>query len=192
MPIKCPKLIFLAAFLLLSNAIFAQKDSIAFKIPTESDKVVYKGIVTVNGKSRVVLDTAAKTWLKVYFKYFRQATPADTQDTSAVFSQGMLEYKVRPGMVNIPFFCQVTIRVTCKDGSYTYRISDIYFRPQNEFLNNIGYENSPDYLVKIGKRKHLGLAISWNVTRDQIREYLTKMDANIRDCIASLNKAMNN
>jgi len=192
MLIKSPKLILFAAFLLLSNVVFAQKDSIAFKIPTEGDKVVYSGSVTVNNKSHVLLDTAAKAWLKSYFKYLRPATPADTQDTSAVFSQGMLEYKVRPGMVNISFFCQVTIRVTCKDNAYTYRISDIYFRPKSEFLNGVGYQNSPDYLVMIGKRKHLGFGTAWNVSRGQIREYLTKMDMNIRACIASLNKAMAN
>jgi hypothetical protein len=192
MLIKCPKLFLLAAFLLLSNVIFAQKDSIAYKIPTEGDKVVYNGTVVVNNKSRAMLDTASKAWLKGYFKYIRPVTPADGQDTSSIFSQGLLEYKVRPGMVNIPFFCQVNIRVTCKDNSYTYRISDIYFRPKSEYWNNSGFENSPDYLVKVGKKKHLGLATSWNVTRGQIREYLTKMDANIRACIASLNKAMSN
>jgi len=190
MLIKSPKLILIASFLLLSNVVFAQKDSIAFKIPTEGDKVVYNGTVTVANKNRVMLDTAAKAWLKSYFKYRNPATPADTQDTSAVFSQGLLEYKVKPGMVNIPFTCQITIRVTCRENNYTYRISDIYFRPKSEFLNAVGYENSPDYLVKIGKRKHLGLGTSWNVTRGQIREYLTKMDINIRACIASLNQAM--
>ncbi|HWD90227.1 MAG TPA: hypothetical protein VG367_18995 [Mucilaginibacter sp.] len=190
MPIKYPKLIFLAAFLLLSNAIFAQKDSIAFKIPTESDKVVYSGTVAVNNKTRAMLDTTSKAWFNSYFKYRLPVTPAGGQDTSSVFSKGMLEYKVRPGMVNIPFFCQLTIRIICKDNSYTYRISDIYFRPQNEFLNASGFENSPDYLVKVGRKKHLGLGTAWNVTRGQIREYLTKMDANIRACIASLNQAM--
>ena len=192
MPIKYTKLIFLATFLLLSNVVFAQKDSIAFKIPTEGDKVVYGGTVTVNNKSHVMLVFVVFVWFLGFFFYLRPATPAGTQDTSAVFSQGILEYKVRPGMINIPFFCQITIRIACKDNSYTYRISDIYFRPKSEFLNGIGYQNSPDYLVMVGKRKHLGFGTAWNVSRGQIREYLTKMDANVRNCIASLNKAMAN
>ena len=190
MLIKYPKLILIAAFLLVSNVILAQKDSIVYKIPTVGDKVVYRGRVTVNSKTLVMLDTASKTWFNSYFTYRRPATPADGQDTSSVFSQGLLEYKVRPGMINIPFSCQITIRITCKDNQYSYRISDIYFRPKSEFLNAVGYQNSPDYLVRVGKKKHLGLATSWNVSRGQIREYLTKMDAAIRDRIASLNKAM--
>jgi hypothetical protein len=192
MLIKSPKLILLAAFLWVSNVIFAQKDSIVYKIPTEGDKVVYSGTVTVNNKSRAMLDTASKTWLKGYFKYLRPATPPEGQDTSGSFNQGLLEYKVRPGMVNIPFFCQITIHITCHDNSYAYRISDIYFGPQSGFLNAVGYQNSPDYLVRVGKKKHLGLATSWNVSRGQIREYLTRMNTAILECIASLNKAMTN
>lgn len=192
MLIKPPKLVLLAAFLLASNVIFAQKDSIVYKIPMDGDKVVYSGTVAVSNKNKVTLDTVSKAWLKGYFKYLRPATPSDNQDTSSVFSQGLLEYKVRPGMVNIPFFCQLTIRVTCKDNQYNYRISDIYFRPQNGFLNAVGYQNSPDYLVKVGRKKHLGLGTSWNVTRGQIREYLTRMNTAILECIASLNKAMAN
>jgi len=192
MLIKYPKLILLAAFLLASNVIFAQKDSIVYKIPMEGDKVAYSGSVAVMNKSRVTLDTISKAWLKGYFKYLRPATPPDSQDTSSIFSQGLLEYKVRPGMINIPFYCQITIRVTCKDNRYSYHISDIYFRPQNGFLNAVGYQNSPDYLVRVGKKKHLGLATSWNVSRGQIREYLTRMNTAILECIASLNKAMTN
>lgn len=192
MLIKFPKLVLLSAFLLLSNVIFAQKDSIAFKIPVEGGRVVYSGTVAVNNKTRAMLDTASKAWLNSYFKYRHPVTPSDGQDTSSVLSQGLLEYKMRPGMVNIPFYCQVTIRVTCHDNSYTYRISDIYFRPKNEILNAVGYQNSPEYLVKAGKKKHLGLATSWNVTRGQIREYLTHMNTAILACIASLNKAMAN
>jgi hypothetical protein len=192
MLVKPAKFTLLAAFLLASNVIFAQKDSIVYKIPMDGDKVVYSGIVGVDNKNHVMLDTAAKAWLKGYFKYLRPAAPPDAQDTSSVFSQGLLEYKVRPGMINIPFYCQITIRVTCKENQYSYRISDIYFRPQNGFLNAVGYQNSPDYLVRVGKKKHLGLATAWNVSRGQIREYLTRMNTAIRECIASLNKAMAN
>ena len=189
---KIAKPVFLVLFLLASNVILAQKDSIVYKIPTDGDKVVYSGTVAVSNKNKAALDTVSKAWLKGYFKYLRPATPPDNQDTSSVFSQGLLEYKVRPGMINIPFYCQVTIRITCKDNQYSYNISDIYFRPKSEFLNGVGYQNSPDYLVKVGGKKHLGLGTSWNVTRGQIREYLTRMNTAILECIASLNKAMVN
>jgi len=192
MLINYPKLILLAAFLLASNVIFAQKDSIVYKIPTVGEKVVYSGTVAVNGKTHIMLDTTAKAWFNSNFKYKRPDTSPGSLDTSSVFSQGLLEYKVRPGMVNIPFLCQITIRITCKNNQYNYNISDIYFRPKSEFLNGVGYQNSPDYLVKVGKKKHLGLGTSWNVTRGQIREYLTKMNTAILACIASLNKAMSN
>jgi len=162
---KIFKAVCVLLFLLASNVTFAQKDSIVFQIPTVGDKVVYSGTVTVNNKSRIMLDTAAKAWFSRNFKYKRPDTLSNGPDTSSVFSQGLLEYKVRPGMVNIPFYCQITIRITCKDNQYSYNISDIYFRPKSEFLNAVGYENSPDYLVKIGKRKHLGFGTAWNVSR---------------------------
>jgi hypothetical protein len=192
MVIKYPKLILLVAFLLVSNAIFAQKDSIVYKIPMAGDKVVYSGTVAANGKSHVMLDSVAKTWFSNYLSYHHPVTPADGQDTSSVFGQGLLEYKVRPGMINIPFYCQITIRITCKDNRYSYSISDIYFRPKSSTLNAMGYQNSPEYLIRAGKKKHLGLSTAMNVTRGQIREYLTRMDTAILECIASLHKAMSN
>jgi len=185
-----PALLFF--FLLAFNAAFAQKDSIVYKIPTEGDKVVYSGTVTVDNKSAAQLDAASKTWLDSYFKYHLPAAAPAGADTTKLYNKATIEYKVKPGMVNIPFYCQFIISVSCKDNQYSYRISDIYFRPKSNTLNSIGYENSPDYLVKIGKKKHLGLATSWNVTRGQIREYLTKMNTAILECIASLNKAMAN
>lgn len=190
MLMKLPKTMLLPTFLLLSNLIYAQKDSIVFKIPTEGDKVVYSGTVAVNNKNRLTLEAASKAWLVNYFKSYRSAIPADSQDSSSVFSQGLLEYKVRPGMVNIPFFCQITLRITCKDNTYAYRISDIFFRPKSDFLNAAGYQNSPDYLVKVGRRKHLGFGTAWKVSRGQIREYLAQMNTAILACTASLNKAM--
>lgn len=182
----------LSFFLLAFNAAFAQKDSIVYKIPTEGDKVVYSGTVNVNNISGAQLEAISKNWLDSYFKYHLPAAAPTGADTTRLYNRATIEYKVRPGMVNIPFYCHFIISITCKDNQYSYRISDIYFRPKNNTLNSIGYENSPDYLVKIGKRKHLGLATSWNVTRGQIREYLTKMNDAILACIASLNKAMTN
>ena len=185
-PVLC--LFFLFAF----NAAFAQKDSIVYKIPTEGDKVVYSGIVSVNNKSATQLNAISKSWMDSYFKYHLPAAAPAGADTTRLYNKATIEYKVRPGMVNIPFYCQFIISVTCQDNQYSYRISDIFFRPKSNTLNSIGYENSPDYLVKIGKRKHLGLATSWNVTRGQIREYLAKMNAAMLECIAALNKAMTN
>jgi hypothetical protein len=192
MQTKRYQLVLFFFFLLAFNAAFAQKDSIAYKIPTEGDKVVYSGTVAVNNKSAAQLDAISKSWMDSYFKYHLPAAAPIGADTTKLYNKATIEYKVRPGMVNIPYYCQFIISITCKDNQYSYRISDIYFRPKSNTLNGIGYKNSPDYLVKIGKRKHLGLAISWDITRGQIREYLSKMNTAMLECIASLNKAMNN
>jgi len=183
-----PTLLFF--FVLAFNTAFAQKDSIIYKIPIVGDKVVYSGTVTMKNKSAAQLDTASKTWFNSYFTSYQPVAPPHDADTSSVFSQGVLQYKVRPGMVNIPFICRITIRVTCKDNQYSYSISDIYFRPKSDMLNSIGYQNSPEYLIRVGKKKHLGLSTAMNVTRGQIREYLTKMNTAILECVASLNKAL--
>jgi len=185
-----PALLFF--FLLAFNAAFAQKDSIVYKIPMVGDKVVYSGTVTVNNKSAAQLDAASKSWLDSYFKYHLPAAAPAGADTTKLYNKAMIQYKVRPGMVNIPFYCQFIISVSCKDNQYSYRISDIFFRPKSNTLNGMGYQNKPEYLIEVGKKKHLGLSTAMNVTRGQIREYLTKMNAAILECIASLNKAMAN
>jgi hypothetical protein len=91
-----------------------------------------------------------------------------TGDTTGIaLNNGEFDFKVRPGMVNINFVMIVNIKVLVTDSSYSYKIDHIFFRPKSYNLNSIGYQNDPEYLIKVYKRKHLGLATSWNVTRDK-------------------------
>jgi len=195
-----PRLLTIILMLLSINTAFAQKpkDTLIYNLPVVNDKLTYQGNCTVNGKSRLVLENSTKNWFSSYFKgndLGEPFTPFITisHDTSSfLLTRGVLEYKVKPGMVNINFVALIRIKVVCTDNHYSYKIDSILFRPKNNTLSQIGYENDPNYLISIYKRKHLGLSTAWEVSRGQIREYLAKMNSAVRDCIASLNKAMAN
>ncbi len=109
MQTKLYKPALLLFFVFAFNAAFAQKDSIVYKIPTEGDKVVYSGTVSVNNRAAAQLDAASKSWLDSYFKYHLPAAAPDGADTTKLYNKATIEYKVKPGMVNIPFYCQFII-----------------------------------------------------------------------------------
>jgi len=187
-------------FLLLTNAVFGQKkrDTLIYNLPVVNDKLIYEGSRSVIGRNRAELDTLAKNW---YFTYFKNSQinekknpliTTGTDTSSFLLNRGVILFHVKPGLINISFLALIRVKVTCTDFHYSYKIDSILFRPQNNTLNALGYQNDPEYLIKIYKRKHLGLSTAMDVTRGQIREYLSKMNATIRECIASLNKAMAN
>jgi hypothetical protein len=195
-----PRLLTIIFLLLSINTALAQKpkDTLIYNLPVVNDKLIYQGNGTINGKSRPALEAATKNWFASYFKandLGEPYTPFVTigNDTSSfLLKRGILEYKVKPGMANINFVALIRIKVACTDNHYSYKIDSILFRPKNNTLNGIGYENDPNYLISIYKRKHLGISTAWEVSRGQIREYLGKINGAVRDCIASLNKAMAN
>ncbi|TFF33299.1 hypothetical protein [Mucilaginibacter psychrotolerans] len=183
-----------AVLTLLLKCALAQnvKDSLVYQLPMVNDQLIYKDTVKVTG-NKTLLDSAAGAWFKSYFQNYRPY-PADREvDTSAaVFDQAMLTYKVSPGLIAIDYFAAVSIKITTGNNFYTYKIYEISFRPKNGVLNKIGYQNDPEYLIKLYKRKHLGLITSMSLSRGMIREYLDKMNTAVIACIASLNRAMAN
>ncbi|MBD1363516.1 hypothetical protein IDJ77_06820 [Mucilaginibacter sp. ZT4R22] len=183
-----------AVLALLLKCSLAQdvKDSLVYNLPMVNDKLIYADTVKVTG-SKAVLDRVANAWFKNYFKNYRPY-PADREVDvgAAVFDQAMLEYKVSPGLIAIDYFAAVSIKITSGNNFYAYKIYEISFRPKNGVLNKIGYQNDPDYLIKLYKKKHLGLITSMSLSRGMIREYLDKMNTAVIACIASLNKAMAN
>jgi hypothetical protein len=192
-------LIIISILLFISGAIFAQssKDTLIYNLPVVNGKLVYTGNGTAKGRDKKTLDSVAKNWL---FSYFKENKLSDKKplvtflmsDTSTyILYQGLLSYQVRPGMVNISYMAIIDIKINIADNYYSYQIDHIFFRPKSGFLNAAGYQNDPEYLVRVYKQKHLGWT-AMNVTRNQIRDYLSKMNAAVRDCIGSLNGVMRN
>jgi hypothetical protein len=194
------KTLLLLLLLFITKTGFAQKpkDTLIYNLPVVNGKLIYTGYADVKGRDKAELDSIAKKWVLSYFKdnQLTEAsgtpilTPNDT--TSIILNQGLLKYKIKPGMVNITFYTIITLKMGCVNNYYNYEISNIFFRPKSGVLNAWGYQNSPEYLITIFKRKHLDFWTAMNVTRNQIREYLDKMNEAVRNCIASLNKAMAN
>jgi len=195
------RLLFAGILLLMTRVALAQKgdkDTLIYNLPVVNGRLIYEGSGKVNGRDRATLDSTAKQWFYGFFKlnHLSDENPAvvfsDSDTSTVMLNRGFLEYSVRPGMVNISFVAIIRIKVTCADNTYGYKIDNIFFRPKNGTLNALGYQNNPQYLIEVYKRKHIGFWTSMNVTRAQIRDYLSNMNAAIRDCIASLNKAMAN
>jgi hypothetical protein len=184
------RLLILLALLLFSKTSFAQKprDTMVTNVPTIHDRILYTDSLTVNNRSKHELDSMARNWCTGYF--YDRLFEKDT--LNSVYCRGVIAYKVKPGMINIDYVAWITVLVTCTDNKYKYQIYNIRFRPKSDALNNIGYQKDPEFLIKAYKQKHLSFGTYWNVTRGQIRDYISKMDIAVKQCIASLNKAMAN
>ena len=189
------RLIITFAFICSFKNLFAQanKDSLIYQLPVVNGKLVYTDSVSVNKFGKTALDSMAKKWFKGYFPRYQSKPVGQAADTnSSIFNRAILAYKIRPGWISIDFEAVVFIKITCGDNYYKYKIYEIYFRPANGALNKVGYQNDPEYLIKLYKQKHLGFMTSMNLSRGMIREYLFKTNAAILACIISLNKAMAN
>ena len=184
------RLLIILLLLLFAKISFAQnpKDTMVTNVPTVNGRILYTDSLMVKGRSKHVLDSIAQNW---YISYFFHRLP-EKDTLNSIYGRGLLEYKVKPGMINIDYEAALTVQITCKDGWYKYQMYDIKFRPKSGVLNDVGYQNDPEYLIKIYKQKHLTFAQGWNVTRGQIRDYVSKMNRAVKACIASLNKTMAN
>jgi hypothetical protein len=190
------RLLLIVLFLFIAKTGLAQKDkdTVVYNLPVVDGKLVYTGTVNVTGHNSAKLDSSAKKWVTSHFKYHEPDTLSKDKDTTAisVLSWAAIEYHIKPGLISIPFYLIITIKVNCQNNSYSYKIFNIYFRPQSRALSTIGYQRDPSYLIMLYKQKHIGFIHSMSIDRSMIREYLSGTNSAIRDCIASLNKAMAN
>jgi len=182
--------------LLIANAAFAQKgkDTVVYNLPVVSGKLVYADSIKVPGHSKAVLDSAAKKWLISYFQYhWADTLSKDKDNESCVLTKALLEFRAPPNSIRAvyyDYYLLVTVKIDCKNGYYTYKVFDTYFRPKSGFFNKVViHPTSPDYLIDIYKKKHYGFM---TIDGSTIRYYLACVNTAILKCIASLNKAMAN
>jgi hypothetical protein len=186
------RILLVFSLLLCARLCSAQKDTVVTNLPMVDGKLVYAGNVNVTGQDSVVLNTTANNWLKKYFKYYRPCATPRPAPANSMLSQGVLEYDVKPGLINIPYQCLINIEVTSTNQGFSYKIYDIHFGPKSRALNAIGYERDPEYLIGLYKQKHIGFIKSMTIDRHEIRDYLSKMNSAIIACISSLKTAMTN
>lgn len=184
-------------FLLIANVGLSQegKDSVIYGMPVVNGKLFYGDSIELKGRNRVSLDSTAKKWFVNYFKYYQKDTLLRDKDLSSiVLDRAAVEFRMTTSslaLVKYDFYLIFTMKISCTDGYYTYKIFDVFFIPKNRLFRAVGYyQSSPDYLLGLYKQKHLGLGPAINMGRKKIREYLTNTDNAIRGAIASLNKAM--
>jgi hypothetical protein len=194
------RILLVALFCLLAaRTVFAQddKDSIVNKMPLVNGKLVYADSVKVKGRDKVKLDSTVKKWFGSYFKYQSPDTLSKDKDVnSSVLSQGALEFKMSPsslGLVKYDFYLIMTIKIDCYSDYYSFKIYNIFFTLKSGLFRAAGYyQTSPEYLIGLLSKKHIGVGPSVNMGRKKIREYLTNTNDTIQGCITSLNNAMAN
>jgi len=183
------KILILSFFLLAAEFGFAQTDTL--NMPMHDGKLEYTGTIPISNKTNFQLDTTAKGWFNRYVPYRKYI---DSNTNSSVLAQGALEFRMTTtslAMVKYTFLLCFDIQIDCKNNSYSYKISNIFFTPRNEFFRKVViHETSPEYLIDLYHKKHMGFANSINLGRKKVREYLTRTNDTILDCIASLNQAM--
>ncbi len=193
------KLLLTAFFLLLTSPLFAQKetDTLLNKLPMVNGRLVYADSIAVKGRNKAALDSAAKKWFYSYFKQYCADTLTKDQDAgSSILNQGALIFRMSPnalGLVKYDYYLIVTLKINCTNEGYSYKIFHIYFAPKSKLFRAVGYyQTSPDYLIGLLNKKHLGLEPALDMGRNKIRDYLTHTNDAIQACIASLNKSMTN
>jgi hypothetical protein len=187
-------IIFLALIVNVSRA-QKGKDTIVYNLPIVDGKLVYSDSVAVKGRSRIVLDSIAKKWFAGNVTPYKDCcNPLATESGSSVFSQGLLQFRAPPNswrVVYYDYIMLVTVKVDCGEGYYKYKIYDMHFRPKSNFFNTVvEHPTNPEYLIDRYKKKKYGLLSS--MPAEIIRIYLACVNTSVRNCIASLNKAMAN
>ena len=189
--------VILILFLIIAKTGLAQKgkDTIVYKLPVVDGKLTYTDSIKVQGHNKAVLDSAAKKWISSYFKYHWADTLSKDMDArSSVLSWAVLEFRAPPNSMRVvyyDYYMRVTIKISCEDGYYTYKISDACFRPKSNFFNKIvSHPTNADGLIDMYKKKDYGLM--HKADGSTIRYYLSAVNTAIVNCIASLNKAMAN
>jgi hypothetical protein len=185
-------LLFFVGFLTVHIA-YAQKDEAIKQMPVINGHLIYTDSISIQGHNAAQLDTLAKKWFYSYFKYTDTNVVRTAKDKkSIIFNRGVFEFKCTPMLITMQYYGIVTVQVQCKNNYYTYKIYQIWFRPENGVLNSLAYKSSADYLLKLYNKKHLSFSDLMSIDKAEVRNYLFGIDESIRLCISSLNKAMAN
>jgi hypothetical protein len=192
--------VIIVSCLFIAKVAFAQKtaDAIINDMPMVGGRLVYGGAVEVKNHKRKLLDSVGKQWLFNYFKDNKLSdangkfTPALDDTSRLTLRGGLINFRIAPGMIKIDFYAFVNLKFKCVNEKYFYQIDSIYFRPKKAALNTLGFQNNPEYLLKLYKQKHFGLWDYMQIPKSSISRYLLGLDMAIQECIASLNNAMSN
>jgi hypothetical protein len=188
------RMAFVIAFVLLGNIAFAQKDTTLYYIPLINNKIVYKDSIDVPGRKKAELDAAAKKWFFSYFKMYKTNLTEKSKDPeNSISDLGIMEFSMTPRKTPHQFYLVTNIDINCHDNNYSYKISYIYIRPKGGIIKSAGcFAGSSETLVNIYNKKRTRFFNISQSHRKMIASYLANIDANVRNCISSLNKAIMN
>ena len=188
------KLAFIIIFLSVGNIALAQKDTTLYYIPLINNKIVYQDSIIVPGRTRAEIDAAAKKWFYNYFKIYKTNTTQKIEDpANSISDLGIIEFDMAPRKKRHRFYLVTNIDINCRDNNYSYKIYYIYIRPKGGLLKGAGcFAGSSETLVNMYNKKRLRFFRLKESRKKMIVNYLANIDANVRNCINSLNKAIMN
>jgi hypothetical protein len=147
-----------------------------------------KDSTTTNGKDSAATKLKDSTVSKV------KELKGDNDATGDLSRQAVLEFRMTTtsvALVKYKFYLVMSIKIHCIDNGYTYKIDDIFFVPESKVFRAVGYyDTSPEYLIGLYQKKHMGLEPSIDLGRKKVVEYLNNVDTGVRGAIASLQQVM--
>ncbi len=164
------------AFLIL---LFSGADShgqeLNFPIDSETGKIVYSEVVTVDGVTKNQLHLSAKKWFARSFKSGKSVIQLDDKQEGLIIGKGHMEVSLDGNWGHIHF----TMEMFFKEGRYKYIIKDLKHESAESNLGSGGaLEN---------EKPACGGMLMFKRQWVQIKE---NADLNINELIVSLKKSM--
>ena len=174
------KKITLLFFLLISKAVFAQKDTVGLNIPIKDGYVVYEQVVNAPGFSKEVLFSNAKTALVNYFNDIKDAIQNQDKANGQVISKGAITITIKDFLGRTDYFTdRFLVQIDCKENKFRIRVSSQELSNGNEFF-------TPEQFI--GK-----LTGDWNsatINKKEARRGLIDTDNKILFMLDDLKKSM--
>lgn len=187
------KLIFIT-FLINTTIIYAQKkDTIGLNLPIINDRLVYEQVIDVPDKTKSQLFSNAKVWMANTFVSSKDVIQSEDKEAGNIIGKGFTKVYFK-SMVTIERNDYFTIQIDVKDNKYRYKIHDITVTSDGADLGG-SFGSVPktsftdDQLIgKLLGKNGLGI---YGLTKNQIRNLLSSIDAKTKEIMVSLKEAMN-
>src|SRR5437868_3851017 len=98
-------ILLIASSIILSISCYAQKDTVGLNVPIQDGKIVYQGIVDIQGKQKLDLYRNAQQWFVDYFKSSKDVIQNQDKEDGFIIGKGYIIFNAKAGLgmhVNYP------------------------------------------------------------------------------------------
>lgn len=155
------------------------QDKLYDVMPLKEGKIIYEGVVSVDSTKQSELQRAAKKWFIDTYKSSKDVIGLDEPDE--IMGKGVIKTTHQAGFMTMyQIDVQHTVDLQFKDGKYRYSITDF----RTKFVVP-GIGNVPPRMVDITLEEWAD-----GSHKNNERKYITKVDAEMKTLIQSLESAL--